>query len=103
MRIGMAQAALGQQRAGCDQFLDDGAVGIAILLAVARKNVLAGEQRNVGIKLAFLIDGARYCRVNFGIRHTSFKILPQLKVFLAVTRSGMDKSCSSISGYMLSP
>ena len=100
MRIGMAQRALGEQRAGVDQFLDDRAIGVAVL-ALGRQDALAGEQRDVRMRTSRLPSTmlkASGCRR--GIVRDSLRRI-KLEVFFAMAGRGVHKAGAGVGGDMI--
>ena len=97
MRIGMAQRALCKQRTGGNQFLDDGAIGIAVL-ALRRQDALADQRRQPrgrGERTIFR-DNVERIRIVRGV--TCEQRGHQFEVFFAMTGRGVHEASAGIGG-----
>ena len=102
MRILMLQSSAREQHAGIDQGLDHRLVGVA-LLAFVGEHALAGKAWRLLGETAVGIDGVG----NGGVDALRGEITsigsPNIKVFAAMSRRGVDKACSDIFGDVFSP
>ncbi len=96
MRIGVAQRSLRQQCAGLDQRRDHRLVGVAILLAVARQDELAGEQRDIRRERAVFLHHAERVGILGGIAGEGFR--HQDEVFFAVAGRGVHEARAGVGG-----
>ena len=91
MRIAVFHLALGQQRSGPGQLLDDRHIGGAFL-AIGQDDVLATEQRQVGAVAAVFDD-------IMGHRQAEFQT--QLIVVIAVAGGGVHEARACVLGHMI--
>ncbi len=95
----MAQGALGEQRTRLCKRLDDGAVRIAILLAVAGQDVPAFEPRCVLRERAIFCDDIERFRMRARVVREIDK--DELEVLDTMSRCSVHKPGAGLRRYML--
>ena len=97
MRILVLEPAARDQRAGLDQRLDDGLVGVA-LLALVGDHALALEAGRLVGEGAVLVDRVGDARVDAALGRSRRVGRPELEVLAAVARRGVDEAGSGVLG-----
>ena len=97
MRVLVLELAARDQRAGGDQRVDDGLVGVA-WLAFVGEHALALEARRFRGEGAVLVDGVGNARVDMALGKQSPARHPQLEVLAAMAGRGVDEAGARVVG-----
>ena len=100
MRVLMLEPPARDQHAGVGQSFDHCLVGVA-LFAFVREHALTSKSRSLFGEAAIGIDSIGNCRIDAARGEFARMGGPDVKIFAAMSRRGVDKSSTGILGDMI--